>query len=422
MNSELSQPETGQLTLAPPPDATLEAAISTVGAELLSSIQAVLGSLPNSGSGPGALGRLVGVDKVLASRVLKAVRSRDAISAMHGMPGPDPLRRMVRGAARRGVPAGTTNRANAAIDAFDALIRDRVGDRSLLDTIISAWVPDARREFELRRKQAAFKAISQLRGVQADSNMATVVLYPSTDGQHIDVVWVNGLFELHRVRPGVGVKLTTRRLGGADTARRPVSLGGTPVEDLSGLLLADFCSDPLPRMAVQHMGDAVHYTLAQQGFGQASSVDVVFAEANLNELVRYVPPGSNRKSYFFAEAVTPAKVLQFDLLVHEDLYPGQTPSLRLYDTSFEGVANPNNPARDIDQLDMMESIEDMGSGLSRFRAADVPRYAELLGRVFDRMHWDPGRCRGYRCRIDYPVYGSQVTMVFRAQERDATGP
>ena len=219
------------------------------------------------------------------------------------------------------------------------------------------------------------------------------------------------------MRPGVGVKVTTRRLDGADTTRRPLSLGGAPVEDMSGLLLTDFCSDPRPRMAVQRVGDAVHYTLAEEGFGQASSVDVVFAEANLNELVRYVAPGANRKSYYFAEAVTPSKVLQFDVIIHEDLYPGQTPMLRLYDTSFDGVASPNNPARDIDQLDLMESVEDMGMGAARIRGADVPRYPELLGHVFDRMKWDGSRCRGYRCRVDYPVYGSQVMMVFRAQER-----
>ena len=339
------------------------------------------------------------------------------MTALHSMPGPDPLRRLVRGAARRGVPVATINEAMKAIDGFEILIRDRVGDRSLLDTIISAWVPDARREFELRRKQAAFKAISQLKGVQCDCNMATVVLYPSADGRHIDVVWVNGLYALHRVRPGVGVKVTTRRMDAAGNTRQPVSLGGAPVEDLSGLLLTDFCSDPRPRIEVQRVGEAVHYTLAEHGFGQASSVDVVFAEANQNELVRYVAPGSNRKSYYFAEAVTPAKVLQFDVVVHEDLYPGQAPSLRLYDTSFEGVASPNNPARDIDQLDLLESVEDMGMGVSRFRGADVPRYPELLAHVFQRMNWDGSRCRGYRCRVDYPVYGSQVMMMFRAQER-----
>lgn len=396
---------------------TLEAEIQVVGGALLSSLKDVVGAVASPSAGPQALARGLGLDKVLASRILKATRSGDPMAATHAMPGPDPLRRLVRAAARKGVPTEVTGRAMRAIDDFEILIRDRIGDRSLLDAIVSAWVPDARREFELRRKQAAFKALSQLKGVQADSILATVILHPSADGEHIDVVWVNGLFGLHRVRPGAGVKLTTRRVSGADGARRPVSLDGRPVDDLDGLLLRDFCSQPLPRLGVHHAGEVVHYTLGGDGFGSGASVDVVFAEANRAELVRYFPAGTERKSYFFAEVVPPSHRLQFDVLAHESLYPGQAPGLVVYDTAFEGVASPNNPGRDIDRLDLIESVEDLGKGAQRFRSAEIPRYAELVGYVLDRMGWDGSCFRGYRCGIDYPVYGSQVTMTFRPAMR-----
>lgn len=134
------------------------------------------------------------------------------------------------------------------------------------------------------------------------------------------------------------------------------------------------------------------------------------------ELPRFLPVGTNRRSYFFAEMVTPARLSHFDILVHEDLYPGQDPSLRIYDTSFEGVASPNNASRDMDQLDMLESLDSLGVGITRFRSVDVPRYGELLRHVFERMRFEGQRFRGYRSRVDYPVYGSQVTAVFRAQE------
>jgi hypothetical protein len=252
--------------------------------------------------------------------------------------------------------------------------------------------------------------------VQTDINLATVVLNPSQDGQHIDVVWINGLIGLHRVRPGVGVKISTRRMTKESQERRPMSLGGDSVEHMDGLQLREFCSEPMPRLKVQQAGEVVHYMLDEDGFGPSAGVDVVFAEANIAELPRFIPRGSNRKSYFFAEVVTPARLLHFDILVHEDLYPGQEPQLRLYDTSFEGVANPNNPSRDMDQLDLLESLDSLGTGISRFRSMDVPRYAELVRHAFERMRFDGARFRGHRCRIDYPVYGSQVTGIFKAQE------
>lgn len=395
----------------------LEVQIVAVGDELLTSLRNVLASLPRSAPGPQALARTLGVDKVLASRVLKATRNKDPMSATHSMPGPEPLRRLVKAAAKRGASPDVIAEASRAIDNFEILIRERIGDRSLLDAILSAWVPEARREFELRRKQSAFKAMSQLKGVQTETLLATVILHPSGDGKHIDVVWINGLIGIHRVRPGVGVKLSSRRMAPPhdDPARRPVSLDGKPIEDIESLELRDFCTDPMPRLHVQRVGEVVHYTLASDDFGPSSAVDLVFAEANIAELKRYVPRDLDRKAHFFAEVVTPARLQQFDVLVHEDLYPGPEPTLRIYDTSFEGVANANDPTRDIDILDLLESIEPLGTGPTRFRSAHVPRYQELVRHVFDRMGYEGSQFRGYRCRIDYPVYGSQVVMMFKPE-------
>lgn len=404
------------------PETELESRILAVGGRLRNSIKGLIDPFSVITPGPQALARLLGVDKVLTSRVLKATRSADPIAATHSMPGPEPLRRLIKAAARRGASAGAVAEAGAAIDQFEALIRDRVGDRSQLDAILSAWDPRARREFELRRKQAAFKAMSQLKGAQADAILATVLLHPSSDGKRIDVVWLSGLIGLRRVRPGVRVKLSTRRLSAADGARRPTTLGGTPVDDPDSLVLLPFCSEPAPKLTAQRIGEVVHYTLGGGTFGRDSGIDALFAEVNRAELPRYLPAGSTRKSYFFAEASTNAAVLQFDVLVHRDLYPGPGPALRLYDTSFEGVASVNDPARDMDQLDMLESIEPLGESLPRIRSGDVPRYAELLAHAFGSLGYLGSDFRGYRCRIEYPVYGSQVTMVFQPQTEANPAP
>lgn len=410
-------------------EAQLEASILAVGEGLRSSLSGVVEPFLVVSPGPQALARLLGVDKVLTSRVLKAMRAVDPMAATHAMPGPEPLRRLVKAAARKGAAARAVDEAGAAIDQFEALIRDRVGGRGQLDAILSAWDPRARREFELRRKQAAFKAMSHLKGAQADAILASVLLHPSADGRKIDVVWLSGLIGLRRVRPGVRVKLSTRRMALAEGARRPTTLGGAPVEDPGELVLIDFCSDPPPRLAVQRIGEVVHYTLGDGAFGPESGVDAVFAEVNRAELPRYLAAGSGRKSYFFAEASTSAGVLQFDLLVHRDLYPASAaagPTLRLYDTAFEGIASVNDPARDMDVLDVLQAIEPLGGGgdsPARVRSADIPRYSDLLAHAFGSLGWDAAEFRGYRTRIEYPIYGSQVTMVLEPEaEPNPPGP
>jgi hypothetical protein len=362
--------------------------------------------------GPMQLSRTLGIDKVLASRALKAVRNRDPMAVLFLAPGPEPLRRVLKAAARKGVASALIDDAQRAIEQFDQLIKRHAGDRSALDAIISSWLPEARSEFELRRKQSAFKAISHLKGAVADVSLATVVLHPSDDGAHLDVVWVTGLLGLHRLRPGAAVKFATRRLAGGDQPRRPMTLDGQRVDDLEGVRLDAYCSKPPPKIDVHRAGEVVHYTLAGEAFGPRSAVDLVFAEVNRAEMPRFVPAGSHRKGYVFAEVSTPVRTLHFDVLVHADVYPGRDPALLLYDTALDGVANINDPARDIDRLDMLESIQHLGIGPSRWRSADVPNYAELIREVCARLGWNAGGFRGYRCRIDYPIYGSQVAMAF----------
>jgi hypothetical protein len=127
---------------------------------------------------------------------------------------------------------------------------------------------------------------------------------------------------------------------------------------------------------------------------------------------RTVAAGSGRKGYMFAEVSIPAEVLQLDVFVHRGVYPGSDPEVRVYDTSFEGVADANDRARDIDVLDVLEHAVPLGEGLSSCRSGDVPRYLELVRHACARLGWDGGAFRGYRCRVEYPIYGSQVAMLF----------
>jgi hypothetical protein len=397
--------------------ATIEKRFSAVGDELAGSLLAAINVIPHSPQGPAELARILGIDKVLASRVLKAAKNRDPIASLHLMPGPEPLRRFIKASGKRGVPQLLQKKALQAVDAFETLIRDEAGDRIAFDAIISAWLPEARAEFELRRKQAAFRAMSQLKGSAGDLSGATSILHPSTDGKHIDIVWLFGVLGLQRLRPESPVKFASRRFSKDDTPRLPKTLEGVPVEGIEGLRLDEFCSTPPAQLDVLRVGDVVHYSLADNGFGPRSAVDLVFAEANFNEMDRYIPADKARKRHVFAEISMPVKTLVFDALIHRDIFPNLDPSLVIYDTALEGVADINDPARDIDQMSMMETIQHLGWGIDKFRSRDFPRYVDLLRSVCGRLGWDGADFRGYRCRIDYPIYGSQIAMTW-----DSTPP
>jgi hypothetical protein len=402
-------PETASDTDVP----RLESRIATVGERLGRSLVAVLETVPGAPHRPQMLASTLGVDKVLTSRLLKAARHRDPLAVVHLVPGSEPMRRVFRAALRQGAPAAVIDEAMAAVDAFDQLVQEEAGDRSALDAMISAWLPEARAQMEVRRKQSAYRAMSELKGGRADVSVGTVMLHPSSNGTQIDIVWIMGMIGVRRLRPDAAVKFTTRRFTDDAAPRKPVTLEGDPIDGLpSGVRLDRFCDATPASLDVHKVGDVTHYTLAGTGFGPHNDVDLVMAEVNLNEMPRYVPRRAGRKAHVFAEVSLPARLLLFDVFVHRDLYPGSHPELVIYDTVLEGVASVNDRTRDVDRIDLLETITPLGDGIARVRAAEIPHYHQLIRHAFERMGWDDGEFRGYRCRIEYPIYGSQVVMAF----------
>ena len=407
------------------PVGRLETRIVAIGEALARRVNNLVAAIPGNPQGPVPLARAIGVNKVLTSRLLRAAASRDPVAVLQMMPGPDPLRKLAQAAGKKGVPRRLVAEVEQAAEAFDDLIRTEAGDRSGLDAILSAWLPESRGEFELRRKQAAFRALSQLHGHMAETYLSTVFMHPSADGRNLDIVWVIGLLGLQRLRPGGRVKFATRRVPPStgpdgEPPRRPQTLDGEPVEGFDGLRLDAFSSKPPAPLEVHRVGEVVHYTLADHGFGPRSATDLVFAEVNRAELPRFVAPDkAGRKRHVFVEVNTPSKVLIFDALMHADAYgrPGAAPpdpSLLIYDTSFEGIANVNDRARDIDRMELAEAVQPLGVGVAKFRAAEIPWYSGLLRTVCAKLGWNPDSFRGYRTRIDYPIYGSQVVLAWDA--------
>jgi hypothetical protein len=395
-----------------PGDGELKRRIADVGRELAAGISSVLDALPFGTHGPAALARTIGVNKILAGRVLSAARKADPIAVLYAAPGPDPLRRLLRAARKQGVTSDVVAAAENAVGRFEALIRQDAGDRSALDAMISAWLPEARAEFELRRKQTVFRGMSQLMGVAADRHITTIMFNLSADGEHLDVMCLFAMLGLRRLRDGCTVKFSSRRLAQGEPPRLPRTLDGDAVEGVQGLLLEEYCAKPAPRINVHHVGDVVHYTLAGNDFGPRSATDLVFAEINRGEMPHVLKDTPQRKRHASADVTTPAKLLVYDLLLHEGVFPGAGPSLHIYNTTFDGVADVNDPARDIDRLDLCETIQLLGTGIQKFSNPEMPRYVELLSDVCGRLGWDGSRFRGYRCRIEYPIFGSQVTMAF----------
>jgi hypothetical protein len=382
----------------------LDGRIAEVGAMLAQAFQQVLAGLPGAPHKPQELAKHLSINKDISSRLLKATQSRDPVAVAHLIPGPDPLRRLLRSAARRQVEAGRIRHAERAVNEFEILIGQLGGDRSGLDSVISAWLPEVREKLELLSKQAIFKGTAQLKGFATDVDLFTYLLHPSSDGLGIDTANLIGLLGLRRLRPGVRVTCTMQQE--SPTPVTSETLGGQPVTDIDGLLLRQFCSAPDLRFEVHREGVKTHYILSGDDVGPEAAVDVVMAQRRRSSQTR------QKKCAYFCVNQTPARKGIFDVLVHEELYQQFDPQLAVYDTTVNGLCHFGDPNRALALLDVKVNIEPLGRGLARFRTLDVPNYPEMLREVCRQLQWDEQAFRGYRCAVEYPVYGSQVIVAF----------
>ena len=396
--------------------------VEALGAALADSISAVLGSLPRRAVGPQALANRLGITTVTASRLLKAIAQAEPVATLQLLPGPNPLGQLIRAARDAGAEGARCDTALEQIAAFDDLIRNEAGDRGSLKAMLSAWLPEERREFEAQRRQSIFKALFELGGVSSELELDGLVVAPAADPGRVDLVNYKALLGVDRIRPDAVIKLGTRRLvsvaetgpdGVTERPRVPLNLDGEPALDgLHTVRLDEFCAATPAPLVAREFGPSVQYSIGPTGFGPASRVDLVIAELNRGELA-HRSPGSDRPPYFFAIPEMPTRKLVFDLLVHRDVYPGCSPEVVGYDTAGMGPAVAGDPARELDLRHISEPLQVLGESTRRLRLVECPQYLDLLAHVFEKLSWRADEFRAYRLAISYPLVGTQLTLAFQ---------
>ena len=362
--------------------------------------------------GPQAMATLVGVDKVFASRLLKAMRAEDPLATLQAIPGPEPLKKFIGKATRKGVSRVVGKEATAAVDAFDRLIRDEAGNRTDLDIMLSAWVPGSRRSLEVANKQRMHRAHAQLHGVSSLAQFNTTILMPNeSQPDSIDVGMIFGQIGIHRTRPGAHIRFVTRSLH-RSADRRPHTFDGEPIDALTGTTVRSIDSLTSAVLSVEGIGSTIIYTLEGTAFGPKSATNFVFGEVTRNAVSRFRAAESSRRQFFFSNVSAPTQLLSFDLVVHKELYQEQVPELMLHDTVFLGNADVNDPLRAPDELDFEESLQSISFSSSAMSLHAAPQYVGLVTRSLRSLNANPDDFRVFRCHIDNPIYGSQVSMCF----------
>jgi hypothetical protein len=398
-------------TTPEPASTGLEQRMRSVGAQLAEAFSEVLAALPGAPHRPNPLARELGVNRAVTSKLLGAVVKADPLEVLHLVPGPEPLRKVLAKLDPE-LHGGLLERATASVDALARLIDEEAGTRPALDALICPHLPAAREKLELGSRYSIFKGISQLKGVQAQLWLGAAVVTPSaTVPDRLDLTWLNGAHALQRLRPGVEVGFSYRfqREGEVGTELQPTGDDILPLER--------FCIHPPARLEARQHGESIHYRLPDDLLGPKARTDLFVVDHHPASMRRYAAPealAANRhRTGLFVEPAVPVAQLQFDVILHDEVFPGAEPELYFYDTGYNGVANVNDPQRDHDRVEMVAHTELLGQGLGRFDSGELSTYGPMLAHLAERFGWEQQRLRGYRLSLHYPVFGWQVSMAFQ---------
>lgn len=361
-----------------------------------------------------------GVNHLLAWQLYRIVHAHNPLGAGMHVPADVSIKKLLTAAARRRVAPGVTDRVAQAFAAFERLIEAEAGDRDELEAMLNAFLPEERRKQDLASRQAAFKAMSQIRGLAMEAVVATMIYRPSPDGKKVDRGTLNCDLGVRRVRPDARIVVTS---GDQSRPDNPVlTLDGMPINGPQAALLPEFSTNPPPRFVTRESGGIAYYRVAGDEVGMRSAIDLVMADRRSGVMPVFREPGSPRVRGMANLFEAPTRRGTQDIFLHKDLWPGVPPQLAVYSaSSAQAIRFFGDPAREDDLLTTHEEIRLLPPGLAAARLPHMPRYVELLEYTFGKLGWDPADFRGYRLDVQYPIYASQYCIGFEVPAPPAGG-
>lgn len=401
--------------------ADLESRLRSVGRDLAEDfavlMASALGAAPQK---PGQLVDELGLDKTLASKLMRGLKAEEPLRGLFELPAPKGLGIAADAAATKGAASKALAAARARIDELADLQASFPGGRAGLLAVLSGWLPETREKEDRQARQASFRAMSTITGTRIDAIHNAYLYAPSPDDpERCDTAWVVARYGLRRLRLGSSIRVTSLVAdgGGLDRAVR-LTLDGAPLGNAPDrLLLPEFCSDPLPDLRVEERLDRFDLVLGKNSPPLDGSTDLALGSMSRGLVPRYRSEGRSWE-YTMQTAVRPAVVMVADLLVHRELFGGRPPIV----TSHLGLADPDLRGPHHEQADVVDQpidMKDLGTGLSRLGSSDLPRARELLGHAFSSLGWDPEEFRAYRVRVPYPAPSVTLALWLELPERPA---
>lgn len=387
--------------------APLLARAEALGHELRSVLEPMLSAVAGTPIRSIRVTRAIGIDKSLASRLVRAVGTESDLEFLYLVPSPTGLR-ILADRATGAVRPEMISDLRAAADRFQQLLDSTPEGRVAIETLIAESSPEIRSKREHSAKQASFKSMSFILGHYCEMLTTALFLVPAENGQTIDGIEIQRRIGLRRLRPSAPLPLLSLHIAPEDEPEE----GSIWVESVerglgattpSAFLAAEY-SSPLPDLTVVEDDSTTTFVLGPHPEGATPSL-VTSSFRIRNGWPRKPEAGwMSVRGYILSE---PSRAVVRDLFVAESLLTGATPeiSFNLPGPPFGSLYPPRKDGEPphFSSVKLTAAIEQRPAGRPAYDIRGVVDQAAAVRHVLGVAGHADTRFHGWRVRLTYPV-------------------
>jgi hypothetical protein len=394
---------------------------ATVTVHLLrTSLTELLAVMAEPAPRPVDLERILGIDKKLAWQVFRLVNS-EGLGEVVNIPSRPSMRRLLNAAESCGVPDPAIRAVADALERFESFAAAHGGDRQGLISMIAGIGGQRSEQYEQKIRRSLFRANAHVWGVQARMQVRTMIHQEGSAGEGRGVL-VAGDIGLQRLHPGRPLAVSAWLRSRLDETREdvhPVPLSPAAEEGVEERaaanppappgpggpeLLLDYCSRPLPEMVPQPgIAGKIETEMVFPAMGRAGAVTLYMTHsATTGEDTRRTVQGVRM---FIA---IPAEEVVCDLVVPSGWTDPASARVAIYGRRH----NPEHvyDERKIDLFPQRETVAYFGGVEIVPAIAGAPHHQSALRDILARHGWFGKRFDVYRCRVEYPILHTLLTL------------
>lgn len=359
------------------------------------------------------LQRTLRVPVTVAWQVYRLANASDPLSEIGSVPGSVAVGRVIEAARKRGVPPDRLAPLKSSIESFEMLVKKHAGSRSALSSMISSLGDDPRDTIDLLARRSAFRANSQIWGLQARACLWSTTYFPGDSPDHICAMSLRGPIGVKRLRidaPYIVSGYIAFEHETSEAQARPLGSEDDP-ESPDPRLLAPFCTRPLPQVSSTRSGGQYVVTeLAPGLLGNDAASTIILADVTRDS--PWKRPGEAPIIANTMGVATPFETLVVDTLFHRSMFGPLTPRARVFGRHVLPLGISPNLYTEADTLPMSVHARRLGRGLGCMEAGEIPRYAEMYAHVCAKVGLNPEDFDVYRCVVQYPILHAHVGVWF----------